>query len=59
MPQVKPENSNSFSLHEISKPRFSDKRITLEVRVQQSKAGLPKATQKIVVGRNGKIGYKK
>ena len=58
MPQTKPENNSSFSLHKISKPRFSDKQITIEVKGTQNKAGLPKSPQKIVVGRNGKIGYK-
>lgn len=59
MPQIEAERNKSFSLHAISKPRFSDKQINIDVKVQDKKAGLPKAPQKIVVGRSGKIGYKK
>lgn len=59
MPNNMPEKKVSFSLHEVAKPRFSERQISINVSAHRSGSGLPKAQKKITVGRSGKIGYSK
>ena len=45
----------SFSLHEVSKPKFAFDQVRAEADSRVAEAGVPKPFFRLVVGRNGKI----
>jgi len=48
----------AFSLYETAKPKFNSTQIRISAK-PRTNAGLPKNSQKLAVGRSGKIGFTK
>lgn len=49
----------AFSLHDTAKPKFTSSQIRIDAASPKTNLGLSKYSQKLAVGRTGKIGFSK
>lgn len=56
---AKNKSTVAFSLHETANPKFNSSQIRIDSASPKTNAGLPKSSQKLTVGRTGKIGFSK
>ena len=56
---VTSSESKTFSLGDVVKPRFTTSEFSKKIIIQTLSQGLPKATERFSVGKDGKVGASK